>query len=262
MYAIDVQYTQYETALTREMQEGGFAALTTAEALGTAATLVTPVVTKSILSALTTAVIATRGHYNSEVLLALTMRTIQKQMRASRNNIAAQISARMNQSVVDYPLSAALSDLEDYYLAGTLTTGVIDTSTTVGIEERASQEIKQQVTQVPLAQRAAIILRDTTTPITAPMRLSVSIKDGQGIYEQRLLPSKIKQFQKVVCMPENGKFSAQLRDLVIKHLGANKDGNFPGQITVTDGVLMTEDFNRIPAGEPNPDCARGDQRRR
>src|ERR1043165_4652808 len=47
MYAIDVQYTQYENALTREGQEIGFGALTAATGLSTAATLVVPTVTKS-----------------------------------------------------------------------------------------------------------------------------------------------------------------------------------------------------------------------
>ena len=157
MYAIDVQYTQYETALTREVQEVGFAALTTAGALGTASTLFTPVVTKSILSGLSTAVLASKGHYDSEILLAQSIRTIQKQMRASRNLIAAGIAARMTQSVADYSLPIALSDTEDYYSAGTLTTGIIDTSTTVGIKEDRSKEIKEDVTQAPAASRPAIL---------------------------------------------------------------------------------------------------------
>ena len=157
MYAIDVQYTQYETALTKEVQEVGFGALTTAGALGTASTLFTPVATKSILSGLSTAVLATKGHYDSEILVAQTMKTIQKQMRASRNLIAAAITARMTQSVVDYPLPIALSDTEDYFSAGTLTTGIIDTSTTVGIKEDRSKDIKEVVTQAPASNRAAVL---------------------------------------------------------------------------------------------------------
>jgi hypothetical protein len=157
MYAIDVQYTQYENALTRESQEVGFGALTTAGVLGTASTLFTPVVTKSILSGLSTAVLATKGHYDSEILLAQTIKTIQKQMRASRNLIAAAIIARMTQSVIDYPLPIAMSDVEDYYNAGTLTTGLIDTSTTVGIREDRSKDIKEDVTQAPAANRPAVL---------------------------------------------------------------------------------------------------------
>ena len=126
MYAIDVQYTQYENALTREGQEIGFGALTAATGLSTAATLVAVNTTKTILSAAATGVLATKGHYESQVLINQAIRTIQKQMRSSRNTIAATVSAKMAQNVADYPLWAALSDVEDYYNAGTLTTGVID----------------------------------------------------------------------------------------------------------------------------------------
>ena len=253
MYAIDVQYTQYETALTREMQEGGFAALTTAEGLGTAATLLTPVVTKSILSALTTAVVATKGHYNSEVLLALTMRTIQKQMRASRNKIAAQISARMNQSVTDYPLAAAMSDVEDYYLAGTLTTGVIDTSTTVGIEEKRTQLVKQDVSQAPLSARPSVLLRETNVPLVAPQRFPIRFA-GRGEAESRLSVARTKELEYVVCLAEDGVFTANLRDKVIEHLGPRKDASYPGQITPPDLDYMREDFRKMKRKQMSRQC--------
>ena len=84
MYAVDVQYTQYENALTREGQEVNFGTLVAAGTLGTASTLFTPVVTKSVLSGLSTATLAANGHYNNDILLAQSIRTIQKQMQASR----------------------------------------------------------------------------------------------------------------------------------------------------------------------------------
>src|SRR4051794_5030014 len=167
MYAIDVQYTLYENSLTRETQEVGFGALTTAEGLSTAATLVAPAATKTILSAAATGVLAVKGHYDSEILLAQSMRTIQKQMRASRNLVAAHISAKLVQGVAEYPLAAALSDLEEYYSAGTVTSGVIDTSTTVGNKEDDSKLVKQVVTQAPPAERAAI-LADAMAPPPPP----------------------------------------------------------------------------------------------
>jgi hypothetical protein len=242
MYAIDVQYTLYENALTRETQEVGFGALTAAEGLSTAATLVAPAATKTILSAAATGVLAVKGHYDSEVLLAQSMRTIQKQMRASRNLVAANISAKLVQGVTEYPLSAALSDLEEYYAAGTLTSGVIDTSTTVGIKEVDTKNIKQEVTQAPPALRAAI-LRDATAPIAAPPRLPVIVPEGREFREQRLLPSVIKQLQRVVCLDVNGKFSAQLRTRAITHLNKikQKDPSVPKDLLSTRDVNIMQD---------------------
>ena len=162
MYAIDVQYTVYENDLTQEGQGVGFGALTAAEGLSTAATLVAPVATKSILSAAATGVLAVKGHYGSEVLLAQTMRNIQKQMRASRNLVAATISARMIQTVTDYPLSAALSDTEDYYSAGTVTTGMLDISTTAGLREDEMKAVKQVVNQAKPSERKKVLEENTT----------------------------------------------------------------------------------------------------
>lgn len=244
MYAVDVQYTEYENALTREGQEVNFGTLTAAGALGTASTLFTPVVTKSVLSGLSTVTLAGKGHYDSEILMAQTIRTIQKQMRASRNLIASNISAKLIQSVTEYPLSAALSDVEDYYNAGTLTTGVIDTSTTVGIKEDDSKFVKRAVNQAPLSQRAEV-LRDVTTPISPPPQLPVIVPQGTGFVEQRLLPSVIKQLQRVVCLDEDGKFSAQFRTRVINHLNKinRKDPSVPANMLSRRDVNIMQDEN-------------------
>jgi hypothetical protein len=190
MYAVDVQYSQYEASLTRESQQVGFAAVTTAEGLTTASTLVVPAATKSILSALATAVLATRGHYNSEILLAQTMRTIQKQMRASRAKVATQISARMAQSVADYPLSEALGEVEEYYRAGTLTSGLIDTSTTVGIEEDEAKKRARDIAVLPAETRLAAVLRESSIPEVRNALPLTGFRpkgvDPQRVFEQRV----------------------------------------------------------------------------
>lgn len=252
MYAIDVQYTQYENALTREGQEVGFGALTAATGLSTAATLVVPAATKTILSAAATGVLATKGHYESEVLLAQTIRTIQKQMRASRNVIATNISGKMAQNVTDYPLWSALSDVEDYYNAGTLTTGVIDVSTTVGIQETVTREKKQDVTQAPLAARPSMIIRDTTTPIPAPIVIRNSNVEGLGVFEKSLKPADIKELQRVVGVcPRTGRFSSDLRTRVISTLGNDKDRALSDRITFSDFDFMRQKFRAL-RGQPDP----------
>jgi len=143
MYAIDLQYTEYEAALTHERQNAGFATLTAAEGLNTVGTLVGGAATKGILSGVAGFVTAEKGHYESEILLAKTVEIIDKQMRASRHDVATHILTKMEQSVIDYPLSGAFSDLEDYYRAGTLVSGVMEASTTVGTEEKRIKKQKK-----------------------------------------------------------------------------------------------------------------------
>jgi hypothetical protein len=176
------------------------------------------------LSGLSTVTLGIKGHYDSEILLASSIRTIQKQMRASRNLIAAGISAKLVQSVADYPLAAALSDLEEYYDAGTLTTGVIDTSTTVGMQEDSSKDIKQAVTQAPPSQRAAIlsnaVIGDATVPITQPPKFGPLNPNGLTAFERTgLTPAIIKEMEIVVCLqPRTGKLTDALRTAVLEHL--------------------------------------------
>ncbi len=245
MYAIDVQYTQYENALTREGQEIGFGALTAATGLSTAATLVVANATKTILSAAATGVLATKGHYESEILIAQTIRTIQKQMRSSRNGIATSISGKMAQSVADYPLWAALSDVEDYYNAGTLTTGVIDLSTTAGNQETVTKEKKQEVTQAPLAVRPSLILRDLDSPIFAPPRAQPT-PDGVklGGFELGLKDPDIRLLQRFACVSENGHFTKVLRSTIIAHLVKieEKDDRNPDRLTATDGAIVRSEL--------------------
>jgi hypothetical protein len=54
----------------------------------------------------------------------------------------------MGESTSTYPLSIALTDLEDYYRAGTFTEGLIQTSSTVGSGAATAQSIKNGFTNL------------------------------------------------------------------------------------------------------------------
>jgi hypothetical protein len=258
-YAVDINYSQYEARLTAERQGVGFLSSTTVQGLTTAGALFTPASTTKILSGVAGAVSATRGYYDSEILLDQTLRTIQKQMRASRSRIAQHITARMTQNVVDYPLSAALSDLEDYYRAGTLTTGVIDTSTTVGIEEDRAKERELVVASLPAQARAAFVLRDPTLPIPQPVRLPPPPAGDPrfGPIERGLQSKQIVAFQKLVCVAQpNGRLGprgSDTRKLIRDYLVRNKlkDASEDDVITDNDRLALIEELAAGKACKPN-----------
>lgn len=130
----------------------------------------------------------------------------------------------MAQGVTDYPLWAALSDVEDYYNAGTLTTGVLDVSTTVGEREAETKEHKQDVLQAPLAARSSMVINGTAAPIPRPFRVA-RLDDGVrvGDFERQMQVSEIREIQKYLCMAVvDGKFTKQLRDTLIRRLAAKK----------------------------------------
>lgn len=146
MYIIDVEYTDYETALTSERQKFGFFTTATAATLGIASALVTPLRSAQIVGGAGAAVLASRGAYDSEVVLAKTIQIVQGHMRAERDKVATtQILPRRMESTLTYPLSAALHDLEDYYLAGTFTSGLIPALRDSGNAAQAAADGKAAV---------------------------------------------------------------------------------------------------------------------
>jgi hypothetical protein len=155
MYAIDIQYTVYEGELTRERQAVGFGAATAALDLTTASGLVTPVVTKNVLTGMAGVVTGARAAYDSDVLLAHSLQWIQNQMRTQRAIVSDRIFRGMRTSTMDYPLAAALSDLEDYYRAGTFTGGIVSTSSTLGAQADLAETLKQDKIQVTFVSTAA-----------------------------------------------------------------------------------------------------------
>jgi hypothetical protein len=143
MYIIDVEYSEYEAALTSERQKFGFLTTTAATGLGIASTLTTPIRSAQVLSGVGAAVLGTRGAYDTEVVIAKTLQIVQGHMRAQRDNVAArQILPRLTESPVTYPLSAALHDLEDYYRAGTFTAGLIPALRESGAAAQLASEEK------------------------------------------------------------------------------------------------------------------------
>jgi hypothetical protein len=145
MYIIDVEYSEYESALTNERQKFGFATALTAQGLTLASAVVTPLRSAQILGAAASGVGAARGFYDSEIVVAKTIQIAQGHMRAKRDDVAKRILSLRTASSVVYPLSAALRDLEDYYNAGTLAVGLVEA---LGQSGQAAQEAAAQKADV------------------------------------------------------------------------------------------------------------------
>jgi hypothetical protein len=197
MYIIDVEYSQYEEALTRERQEVGFVTSTVAQGLNVAGALSTPAQTARLLSGLAGGVGAVRGYYDSEIVVAKTIQIAQGQMRFLRDQVSNKLRTAMAYPLSKYPLSLAMSDLEDYYRAGTLAAGLIKAAGDSGgaadlaaLNKKATINVTfaaDAVTQDPIslylsnagaAGRARLnaILRNP--PLSSPRRILDLLLDG------------------------------------------------------------------------------------
>ena len=90
------------------------------------------VTTSQILSATSAGLTGAREAFDKEVLVDRTIQAFVSQMRANRDQVKARILVKLTKNIDEYPFLAALSDLESYRQAGTLT-GALN-----GISEAAS----------------------------------------------------------------------------------------------------------------------------
>jgi hypothetical protein len=233
MYIIDVEYTEYETALTRERQEFGFISAMAVQGLSTAGAVFTPANTVRVLSALSSGVNASRGFYDAELLVNKTIQIAQSQMQAKRDDVATRILGRRIESILTYPLSAALHDLEDYYRAGTLTAGLIKAAGEAGEAARVAAGVKEDAIQ------AQAIIANVRQPLPAEGFRPRGV-DPQALFD--------RQVAVALCVPLTG----QSRELAIRdYLVGQAELQDPTVTSVTMTPRLQRLLNRARARVPN-----------
>jgi hypothetical protein len=180
MYAIDVAYTRYEAALTQEGQEANFLAAIGSLGLTTASNISTVARTSKILSELSGFTAAAGLAYNDRILLKQTMQHIQTGMRTARYEQAAVIMNNMKCTVEAYPVGLALSDLELYYRAGTITSGLIKVTETVNKASVQAKAEKDAKTPGGSTAAAATIAADAAQSVVKSQNAETPPSCAQG----------------------------------------------------------------------------------
>ncbi|MGF7212784.1 hypothetical protein GGE65_007419 [Skermanella aerolata] len=130
--AIDLRYADFELGFFDAVRYGNFG--TTLATLGLTGTAsVAGGNAANILAAIATGITGTREAFNSEILAERTAVALQTAMRSQRNTVLARIRSGLQRPAANYPLGAALSDLYEYFRAGTVPgalTGVNEAVTT------------------------------------------------------------------------------------------------------------------------------------
>ena len=166
MYAIDVNYTEYEIRLTREGAEFDVATAIANNGLTTASTLIVDPATKSVLSGAASFVGFTGTAVNEKALLKQSIQHVQAGMRQSRAEQAAIIFANLKCGAASYPLGMALSDVELYYRAGTFASGLIKVTENVANATADAKALKDSETPAqPVQARARLAANATSSDI-------------------------------------------------------------------------------------------------
>ncbi len=156
MYAIDMHYTEYESALLREVQAADFGTDFTNAGLNLAGGI-TGGDTARVLSVVATGMTGINNAYAAKILRAQLIHNLQAAMRIGRNKQAVVILANSQCPVDYYPLGMALSDLEAYYRAGTFQSGLVRLAQTVMKEEEKAKAGKDDKTPGAPAEAQAVL---------------------------------------------------------------------------------------------------------
>jgi hypothetical protein len=162
MVTTDAQYREFRQWFYSEARWGDFGA--TVVSLGLTSTAALSGIGQSTartLSAIATAVTGTRAAFDKEILADRAATAIETSMDAGRAVVAVRIRSGLTQGPDKYPLAVALSDLEDYYSAGTLLGAFTNISSLAGVQ---AADANQQLT--------ALARGGTLT--TAPSRQRIS----------------------------------------------------------------------------------------
>ncbi|MDD5393940.1 MAG: hypothetical protein PHE17_13050 [Thiothrix sp.] len=165
MVEIDFSYQQFEQNLHAENVRGSVYTDWASTALTAAIPATGSTHSKNVLSGLSTVLTTSKTTYDNKVLMQATMPALVSEMRASRAWQRADILKKLNQPVNSYDIYAAWSDLNDYYLAGTLP-GAISALNSAASSKRARAEHIGDAIRGPESLELNSVL---ATPPTPPM---------------------------------------------------------------------------------------------
>ncbi len=146
IYAIDINYDDFARTLSTEQKSFAVGSDVLIAGLTGAATLAKSARTKTHLTTYAGGVLGVRASVDKEVYYSKTLPAVVSQMEASRKAVLAKISEGLAKPNADYPLAAALADLQDYYIAGTLNGALTQITKDAGVKSQAAEERIDNVT--------------------------------------------------------------------------------------------------------------------
>lgn len=139
MYAIDVNYTKFEHELSIEGQSVEFWTKLGSNSLTAATAAVPAASTVKQLNAIATGFNLASSTYTEAFFRKQLIENLVAAMRAARHERRAVIRTRMTCHVGYYPFGLGMSDVESYFRAGSLESGILRLTQTITAEEKKSK---------------------------------------------------------------------------------------------------------------------------
>lgn len=136
---IDLNFQDFEMVLAKEHVQADFGMAVVQLGVGGAGALVSGT-TSQILSAVSGGLAGTQQAYSKAALFNQAFPALLAQMVASRKAVLVQIYERRTRSIEEYPLAAAMQDLDAYYFAGSLPGAIVATSADAKTKNDAAED--------------------------------------------------------------------------------------------------------------------------
>jgi len=142
---IDIDYVKFISEIAPEQASMHTASDMLSLSTGLAATTFTPVMTKTILSAITTALIGYRSAIDNNIYYNETINSLISTMNTERNNILSGIIKNMaEKDISKYSFVAANHDIQTYRTAGLISTAAGVMAKDAKTKENDSIKLMQQ----------------------------------------------------------------------------------------------------------------------
>ena len=141
-------------------------------------------------------------------------------MRAGRARVGVRLRSGLRQSINDYPLAVALSDLNDYYDAGTILGALAGITELVGTQAREELQRPENVTLTGDPNKASTsIPQPPTSGVTRievkPPAQASTVQGAETQWEKALVASQLERIQSYLCAAQiDGKIGVETRDLI------------------------------------------------
>ncbi|RMF36055.1 MAG: hypothetical protein D6754_12110 [Alphaproteobacteria bacterium] len=143
MQAIDLRFSEYLLILATELRTAGYGVDLASIALTGTASVITPVKTIQILTAIDTALKGARTGFQKDMLAEQTLPILLNSMVANRKRIATQIWNGLSKSDDEYPLALALSQVAEYERAGSIAGAMLKAQEDSATEVKAADQAFQ-----------------------------------------------------------------------------------------------------------------------
>jgi hypothetical protein len=183
-------------------------------------------------------------NFNSRLIFDLDQSTVQTVVLSRQNEFRQSLPRAIDNK------AAAIYALRSYLRLCMPMTIETQVNTTIKLYESGGTRALQSAN--PMIDAGLVkspVIRDARAPIAPPQRrVIVNDEVRQGPYEKGLSAFEIKQFQSLVCRPEDGKFTKPTREAILKHLRDKtiKDASAPDIITANDGTRLRDELDSEP----------------